>query len=115
MDRSWHDPRESHDALGVIVPPRLEDVFNGRKVLAGMCNKLEMLQRQLNSMANLECCAQLEMPELLDLFRRLRSGISQRAPFTLCDCKPNDDCEKCEGRKWISATQYPEVSQLEAK
>ena len=105
----------AHDALNIEVPPRLEDVFNGRRMLMLVCEDMDLVHRTLAALVDTECCEQLDIVRLLDDINEIRVTIQQGSPFTLCDCLPSSVCTKCEGRKWISGTQYLLESRLEPK
>jgi len=113
--RDDHNVSWPHDALGVVVPPRLEDLFNSRTLLLGLLNELDTITYRLMSMANFECCSLMDMKTHVAALRAERQRILQQAPFTQCNCKPTDDCQKCEGRKWISGIQYSQESRLEGE
>ena len=84
----------AHDALGIEVPPRLGDVFNGRRMLMTICEDLDLARRKLHALVDMPCSSQLDMGQLLDDLNTIRMTILKNSPFTLCDCRPTDTCPK---------------------
>jgi len=108
--QSAFDSQAPHDALGIIVPAHLEEIFRGRDMLWRLVHKVEMLQRQFQALADEEFCSEMDSQAVVQTFHRLRALIRNGLPFTLCDCQPYGECPLCKGKKWISGTQYLQTS-----
>lgn len=94
------------DALGRIVPGRLEDTFSGRERLAEWANNVDEACGRLAYLAHDPCCDGIDVPEVLRLMQRARLLVLQGMPYGECDCGAFAHCEKCGDKRWLTAKEF---------
>jgi len=95
------------DAYLKEVPPRLSQVFEGRRKLLDICEALGLLQAEIEYVFTQPYGHRLDCELLSKQFEQLAVSIAAEIPHSQCDCPPSErKCPKCEGRRWLTATQH---------
>lgn len=83
------------------------EVFQGREKLVDLDFEIDAIRKKVKELATQPCTEAMDVEAVMAAFNKLRQLFREGMPFTLCDCAPYDnDCPKCDGRKWINATKY---------
>lgn len=95
----------------MAVPPRLQEVFEGRAKLLRWRAKLQRLADELNRFAGESFARDIDVFEERRQLAAVAQRVSLAAPYMLCDCDVHDHlCEKCNGARWTNAKRHLEVT-----
>ena len=94
------------DAQRNPVPPRLREVFLGRRYLARLAYRIRLVQRELERHQNDVAFAALDVPAVCALLGRAWQTIERDKPCVPCECAPREECPDCQNRQWLTELEY---------
>lgn len=103
------------DGLNQDIPQRLEKVFAPVPQLKLAVQDLEAAMQRIKSVGHTDAMVDMNFGAMVRLLLLVQREILDSMPFTSCDCRPNEDCEKCLGHLWLNARQYREVLRSQQK
>jgi hypothetical protein len=89
-----------------LVPPSLHEALRGRRAIGRDLTTLERLIASLVSHGGEPYAAGMDLGRVRALLDEAAAVLAGQMPLRRCGCEDPLRCTRCEGRQWITRSQY---------